>query len=140
MAQDTQQNRAYLDYSGLTYYTKKVMSWFGILSIDEIDEIFVEQYLATGQLTYKYNNEFYSLAYFSIGALERADNFKKIFNTFKQGKDYKQYLNNSTGNTCKKCGKPIPRGLKYCEDCVDKSSTIKRLFSFYLSFYHKILV
>ena len=39
MAQDTQQNRAYLDYSGLTYYTKKVMSWFGILSIDEIDEI-----------------------------------------------------------------------------------------------------
>ena len=39
MAQDTQQKRAYLDYSGLTYYTKKVMSWFGILSIEEIDEI-----------------------------------------------------------------------------------------------------
>lgn len=39
MAQDTQQNKAYLDYSGLTYYTKKVMSWFGILSIAEIDEI-----------------------------------------------------------------------------------------------------
>lgn len=39
MAQDTQQKRTYLDYSGLTYYTKKVMSWFGILSIAEIDEI-----------------------------------------------------------------------------------------------------
>ena len=101
------------------------------IPVEEIDELFAEQYLATGQLTYKYNNEYYSLAFFSIGALERADNFKKIFNTFKQGKDYKQYLNNSTGNTCEKCGKPIPRGLKYCEDCVDKSSTIKRLFSFF---------
>lgn len=39
MAQDTQQKKTYLDYSGLTYYTKKVMSWFGILSIAEIDEI-----------------------------------------------------------------------------------------------------
>jgi hypothetical protein len=39
MAQDTQQKRTYLDYSGLTYYTKKVMSWFGVLSIAEIDEI-----------------------------------------------------------------------------------------------------
>ena len=63
--------------------------------------------------------------------LEKADNFKKIFNAFRQGKDYMQYLSNATGNTCEKCGAPIPRGLKYCEDCVDKSSTIKRLFSFF---------
>lgn len=101
------------------------------IPIDEIDELFAEQYLATGQLTYKYKGEYYSLAYFSIGGLERADNFKKIFNAFKQGKDYKQYLNNATGNTCEKCGRPIPRGLKNCEDCVDKSSTVKRLFSFF---------
>lgn len=39
MTQDTQQKRAYLDYSGLTYYTRKMISWFGILSIAEIDEI-----------------------------------------------------------------------------------------------------
>lgn len=101
------------------------------LPINEIDEIFTEQYLATGQLTYKFNGEYYSLAHFSIGGLERADNFKKIFNTFKQGKDYEQYLSNATGNVCQKCGKPIPKGLKFCEDCIDKSSTIKRLFSFF---------
>ena len=101
------------------------------IPIDEIDELFAEQYLATGQLTYKFNSEYYSLAYFSIGGLEKADNFKKIFNTLKQGKDYKQYLSNATGNNCQTCGKPIPRGLKYCEDCVDKSSTVKRLFSFF---------
>ena len=101
------------------------------IPINEIDELFAEQYLATGQLTYKYNGEYYSLAYFSIGKLEKADNLKKIFNAFRQGKNYLQYLSNATGNTCEKCGAPIPRGLKYCEDCVDKSSTIKRLFSFF---------
>ncbi len=101
------------------------------IPIDEIDELYAEQYLATGQLTYKYKGEYFSLCHFSIGGLERADNFKKIFNTLKEGKDYEQYLSNATGNTCLKCGAPIPKGLKYCKDCVDKSSTIKRLFSFF---------
>ncbi len=101
------------------------------IPIDEIDEIFAEQYLATGQLTYTYKGEYFSLGYFSIGLLERADNFRRIFNAFKQNKDHTQYLNNDTGNTCEKCGTPIPKGLKYCKDCVDKKSTVKRLFSFF---------
>ncbi len=101
------------------------------IPLSEIDELFTEQYLATGQLTYKYKGEYYSLCHFSIGGLERADNFTKIFNTLKQGKDYTQYLNLATGNNCVKCGAPIPKGLKYCKDCVNKSSTIKRLFSFF---------
>ncbi len=102
-----------------------------IIPLAEIDELFTEQYLATGQLTYKFNNEYYSLAYFSIGLLERADNFRKIFNALKEGKDYEQYLSVATGNNCRTCGAPIPKGLKYCKDCVDKSSTVKRLFSFF---------
>ncbi len=101
------------------------------LPIDEVDEVFAEQYHATGQLTYTYKGEYYSLGYFPIGTLEKADNFRKIFNAFKQGKDYMQYLNNATGNVCDKCGAPIPNGLKYCKDCVDRSSTVKRLFSFF---------
>lgn len=98
---------------------------------EDVDEIFAEQYLATGQLTYTKNGEYYSLAYFPIGSLEKADNFRKIYNTFKEGNDYEQYLSNATGNVCEKCGEPIPKGLKYCKDCVDRSSTIKRLFSFF---------
>jgi ATP-binding cassette subfamily B protein len=101
------------------------------IPVDDIDELFAEQYLATGQLTYKNGDEYYSLAYFTIGSLERADNFKKIFNALKQGKDYKQYLSIATGNNCQKCGAPIPKGLKFCKDCVDKKSTVKRLFSFF---------
>ncbi len=101
------------------------------IPIDETDEIFAEQYLATGQLTYKYNGEYFSLGYFSIGLLPKADAFRKIFNTFKQGKNYKQYISSSKDSSCQKCGAPIPDGTHFCKDCVSKSSTIKRLFSFF---------
>lgn len=109
------------------------------IPLDEIDEIFAEQYLATGQLTYKYKDEYYSLAHFSIGLLEKADNFRRIFNAYKDNKSHEQYLNDATGNVCEKCGTPIPKGLKYCKDCIDKSSTIKRLFSFFGDFKWKMI-
>lgn len=101
------------------------------LPINEIDEIFTEQYLATGQLTYKYNGEYFSLGYFSLGRLEKADTFRKVFNAFKSGKDYGQYILGIKDCVCRKCGAPVPKGLHYCKDCVDKSSTVKRLFSFF---------
>ncbi|MEE1502826.1 MAG: hypothetical protein UGF89_01100, partial [Acutalibacteraceae bacterium] len=110
---------------------KPVLRKLTALPIDEIDEIFAEQYLATGQLTYKFKNEYYSLGYFSIGLLSKADTFRKIFNTFKEKKDYKQYIVGDKDSTCQKCGAPVPSGTHFCKDCVSKNSTIKRLFSFF---------
>lgn len=110
---------------------KPVLHKLTALPINEIDEIFAEQYLATGQLTYKYQNEYYSLGYFSIGLLSKADAFKKIFNIFKEEKDYKQYIINDKDSACQKCGAPVPSGMHFCKDCVSKNSTIKRLFSFF---------
>lgn len=101
------------------------------LPINEIDEIFTEQYLATGQLTYKYSGEYFSIGYFSIGLLEKADTFRKIFNAFKNGENYNQYIVNIKDSCCQKCGAPVPNGMHFCKDCIDKSSTIKRLFSFF---------
>lgn len=101
------------------------------IPIDEIDEICVEQYLATGQLTYKFGGEYYSLCSFSIGMLGQLENFVKIFNYFKQGKNYKLYLENDKGSVCRKCGTPVPPGKPFCNKCVDKSSTVKRLFTFF---------
>lgn len=101
------------------------------IPIEEIEEMFAEQYLATGQLTYKKDGEYYSLAHFSISLLGRADSFKKIFNAFKSGEDYTQYLEGTKENKCKKCGAPISDGAQFCKNCVNKSSTIKRLFSFF---------
>ncbi len=111
--------------------SKPLLRKLTALPIDEIDEIFAEQYLATGQLTYKYQNEFFSLGYFSIGLLSKADTFRKIFNTFKDGKDYNQYIINDNDSTCQKCGAPVPNGTHFCKDCISKNSTIKRLFSFF---------
>ena len=99
--------------------------------IEEIDAVYAEQYLATGQLTYKYKDEYFSLCYFSIGNLEKADTLQKIFNTLKAGKDYTQYTDSATQSKCKKCGMPTPKGVSYCKDCAKKSSTVKRLFSFF---------
>ncbi len=107
--------------------------------IDEIDEIFAEQYLATGQLTYSFNNEYYSLAFFTIGLLEKADLFRKIFKAFKDGKDYTQYILNATDKVCIKCGAPVPPGMRFCKDCVDKRSTVKRLFSFFGDVKYKMI-
>ncbi len=110
---------------------KPVLHKLTALPIEDIDEVFAEQYLATGQLTYKYNNEYYSLGYFSLGLLEKADTFRKIFNTLKKGENYNQYIANVKESTCQKCGAPVPNGMRFCKDCVSKSSTIKRLFSFF---------
>lgn len=110
---------------------KPVLRKLTALPVEEIDEIFAEQYLATGQLTYKFKNEYYSLGYFSIGLLSKADTFRKIFNIFKEGKDYNQYILSDKGSSCQKCGAPVPNGTHFCKDCVSKNSTIKRLFSFF---------
>lgn len=99
--------------------------------IAEIDEMFVEQYLATGQLTYKFGGEYYSLGYYSLGLLGQMETFSKVFNAFKTGKNYNSYIISGSENKCKKCGAPVPPGMPFCHKCVDKSSTIKRLFSFF---------
>lgn len=101
------------------------------IPIADIEEMFAEQYLASGQLTYKYEEEYYSLGYFSISLLGQADGFKKIFNAFKSGGDYTQYIASAEEGCCKKCGAPVGPGMHYCKSCVDKSSTVKRLFSFF---------
>lgn len=110
---------------------KPVLLNLEAIPITEVDEMFAETYLATGQLTYTLNGEYRSLGYFSIGLLEKADNFRRIFNAFKLNKGHEKYINADTGNTCQKCGASIPKGLKYCKDCVDKKSTAKRLFTFF---------
>ncbi|MBR2877343.1 MAG: ATP-binding cassette domain-containing protein, partial [Clostridia bacterium] len=99
--------------------------------LTEIDEICIEQCIATGRLTYKFNNEYYSLGCFSIGLLAQAECFVKVFNNFKDNKDYKMYIDSIKKSVCKKCGTPVPPGRVFCKKCTGKSSTVKRLFSFF---------
>lgn len=101
------------------------------IPIENIDEIFIEQYLSTFQITYKYNGEYYSLCFSTLKSLSQAEEFAKIFNALKSGKDYKKYILNKEDFKCKKCGAPVPPGRPFCENCVDKKSTVRRLFSFF---------
>lgn len=99
--------------------------------IEEIDEMVVEQHLTTGQLTYKKNGDFYPVCFFTLARLKQIEDFIRVFNAFKEGKNYKNYIAESSEGTCKKCGAPVPPGRRFCENCVDKNSTIKRLFNFF---------
>ena len=101
------------------------------IPLSEIDEICIEKYIATGRLTYKYKNEYFSLGSFSIGLLSQAECFSKVFNNYKNNKDYETYINALKKSVCKKCGKPVPPGRAFCKKCTGKSSTVKRLFSFF---------
>lgn len=101
------------------------------IPINEIDEICIEQHIATGRFTYKYNNEYFNLGCFSIGLLSQAECFQKVFNSFKNNKDYQIYIDTMKKTVCKKCGKPVPPGRAFCKKCTGKTSTIKRLFSFF---------
>ena len=101
------------------------------IPIEEIDEICIEQCIATGRLTYKYKGEYFSIGCFSIGLLSQAECFQKVFNNFKSNKDYQMYIDSMKNSVCKKCGKPVPPGRAFCKKCTGKSSTVKRLFSFF---------
>lgn len=109
------------------------------LPISDIDEMFIEQYLSTGQLTCKSGSEYYSLCYFSLGLLSRFEELTKVFNALKAGKDYKIYINSAKKSVCQKCGAPVPTGKILCQKCDTRSSTVKRLFSFFTEARAKML-
>ncbi|MBE6747892.1 MAG: ATP-binding cassette domain-containing protein [Ruminococcaceae bacterium] len=110
---------------------KPTLSKLTTIPINEIDEICIEKCIATGRLTYKFNGEYFALGCFSIGLLSQAECFTKVFNNFKANKDYQMYIDSMKKSVCKKCGKPVPPGRVFCKKCTGKSSTVKRLFSFF---------
>lgn len=99
--------------------------------VSDIDEMLVEQYLSTGELTYKKDGEYYSLCSFTIGKLSQFEELARVFNALKQGKDYTLYINSAPASVCQKCGAPTPPGKILCPKCDTRSSTVKRLFSFF---------
>lgn len=118
---------------------KPTLISFVKIPVNEIDEICVEKHIATGRLTYKFNGEYFSLACYSIGLLANAECFARVFNNFKENKDYQMYIDAVKKTVCKKCGKPVPPGIAFCKKCNGKTSTVKRLFSFFKEVRGKML-
>lgn len=102
------------------------------IPIKDYEKLKTERYLSTGRLIGEKNGEDFSLTFFSISLLKPFEDFCKAFNDFRSGKSRDEILGTNIDiPKCEKCGGPLPRNFQACPKCIDKKSTIKRLFSFF---------
>lgn len=109
------------------------------IPITDIDSIKTERYLSTGELIYTFNKEDYSATLFSLGLIGRFDELTKVFNAYKQEKDYEKLIEKEEVNRCLACQKPIKPDKNFCRKCGSKSSTAKRLFAFFKPHKYKLV-
>lgn len=109
------------------------------IPITDIDSIKTERYLSTGQLIYTYNGEDYSVTLFSLGLIGQFDELSKVFNAYKKGEDYEKLIEKKEEKLCLGCQKPIRADKTFCRKCRSKSSTAKRLLTFFKPHKYKML-
>ena len=99
----------------------------------ELDRLDTERYVSTGRLVGKAGEETESITRYSIGLNPQFSDFVKAFNTVKEGGDLKQVTATFHESPfCPKCGQRYPDpNRKICPRCMDKTSTVKRLLSFF---------
>lgn len=101
------------------------------IPLSEAGELKVEKYVCTGRLVSSFEDGEESLTRFSIGRLADFDEFCTVFNAFVKGEDISTHLEQEGRGECPKCGRPYPDAKKVCPRCSGKSSTVKRLLSFF---------
>lgn len=103
------------------------------IPIGEIDKLKTEQYISTGRLILEKDGEEEAVTRYSIGLNPEFNDFVKAFNTVKEGGDLETVRKTFHESPfCPKCGQRYPdMKRKICPKCVDKSSTVKRLFAFF---------
>ena len=57
----------------------------------------------------------------------------------KRSNQNNKFIDSAKKAVCKKCGRPVPHGRAFCKKCTGKSSTVKRLFSFFKEVRGKML-
>ncbi len=109
------------------------------IPIEEIDSLKTERHLATGELVYTFSGEDYSVTLFSIGNIGKFDEFAKVFNAYKEKEDYEKLIDKTEEKRCLVCQRPIKSNKTFCRKCGSKSSTAKRLFSFFMPHKYKLV-
>lgn len=109
------------------------------IPISDIDSLKIERYLSTGQLIYTFKGEDYSVTLFSIGFIVQFEKLMKIFNAYKQGNDYSVLIEENEENVCLSCGRPVKPDKSFCRKCSSKTSTAKRLMTFFKSHKWKVI-
>ncbi len=101
------------------------------IPLSEIDTLKTERFLATGLLIYTYQGTDYAVTLFSLGLIGPFDELAKVFNAYKEGRDYQSLIEHPEEKKCPVCGKPAPPGKTFCKKCSGRSSTAKRLLVFF---------
>ncbi len=100
------------------------------IPFEDFDKLKTEKYVSTGRLIGIKDGEESPVIKFSLGLTPNFEDFVKAFNTVKEGgklEEVKKTFHESP--FCPTCGMRYPDPKrKICPKCIDKKSTIKRLF------------
>lgn len=110
------------------------------LPFEDFDKLKIEKNIATARLIGVKDGEDTPITVFSIGKNAEFDDFVKAFNTVKEGGELEEVKKTFHESPfCPKCGMRYPDPKrKVCPKCIDKRSTIKRLFSYFGGYKSKV--
>ena len=102
-------------------------------SADGFDKLSIERYVSTGRLIGEKDGEQTPIIRFTLGRNAFFDDFAKAFNAVKRGENLEELKKSfHEAPICPKCGMRYPDpNRRVCPKCMDKSSTVKRLFTFF---------
>jgi len=118
---------------------------FTCIPITDIKKLSTERFISTARLL-SVDDEKSDFAReiipFSLGVCPKIDKFCTKFNNFKEGKEIKESAAEKDEELfCPKCGLRYPdESRKICPKCMDKSSIIKRLLSFFKYYYKYVII
>ncbi len=109
---------------------------------DEFDKLSIERYVSTGRLIGEKDGEQTPIIRFTLGRNAFFDDFAKAFNAVKKGENLEELKKSfHEAPICPKCGMRYPDpNRRVCPKCMDKSSTVKRLFTFFGGYKKQVAV
>ena len=112
--------------------TKYALRTLESIPIGDIDRLKTEKYVSTAALIAEKDGEDSLIIRFSIGGLPGFDDFSRAFEAQKKGESVEEVVRGFKGaQYCPRCGARYPDGRGICPNCIDKTSVVKRLFSFF---------
>ncbi len=110
--------------------------------IDEFESLKVERYVSTGTLLGVKNGEDCPIIRFTLGLNAFFDDFAKAFNAVKKGEDLENLKKTfHESPVCPTCGMRYPDPRRpICPKCMDKRSTVRRLFSFFGGYVKQVAI
>lgn len=109
---------------------------------DSIGNLSTETYMTTARLLSEKDGEVHPLIRFSLGLMSDFSDFCKAWKAVSDDKDLEEVKKGfSRPPFCPDCGMRYPDPKRrVCPRCMDKSSIVKRLFSFFGSYWSKVLL